>query len=87
MLPTAEELPAQLAQAEIELLLGAGEISDDLLAAGWYVYSVGATRTGLEIYPVDRQLRASQTAGHIFDLAISSGFLVAREQLELTFAG
>ena len=87
LLPSAEDLRTQLAQAEISLFLGRGRVDDQLLATGWYLHAVGSARQALELYPVDRQLRASQTAAHIFDLALLASELAPYEQHELVFAG
>jgi hypothetical protein len=87
LLPSAEDLRSQLAEAEIALFLGRGQVDDQLLATGWYLHAVGSARRALEIYPVDRQLRANQTAAHIFDLALASSDLREYERHELVFAG
>lgn len=86
MFPTAEDLQRRLAEVEIAVFLQRGAIADELLAAGWYLHAVGSARVALDLYPVDRQLRANQVAAHIFDLALSAGLDSEMEQRETTFA-
>ena len=86
MFPSAEQLQERLASAEIAMFLQRGAIDDELLATAWYLHAVGSTRPALGLYPVDRQLRASQVAAHIFDLALSVGMPSEVEQRETTFA-
>ncbi|MCY4559278.1 MAG: DEAD/DEAH box helicase [Chloroflexi bacterium] len=85
-LPTPEELREALAKAEIELLEGGTEISDDLLSAAWYLHSIGSAREALNLYPTDRQRRANQVAAHILDLALQARTWTYIEELQLTFA-
>jgi hypothetical protein len=86
ILPSAEELQQRLATAEIALFLQRGSVDDDLLATAWYLHAVGSARAALNLYPVERQLRANQVAAHIFDLALSVGRPSDAEQRETTFA-
>lgn len=86
MFPSAEELQQRLAAAEIALFLQRGSIDDELLATAWYLHAVGSARAALQLYPVDRQLRANQVAAHIFDLALAAGLPSEVEQRETTFA-
>jgi DEAD/DEAH box helicase len=86
MFPSAEELQQRLAAAEIALFLQRGSVDDELLATAWYLHAVGSARVALDLYPVDRQLRANQVAAHIFDLALSAGMPSDLEQRETTFA-
>lgn len=86
MFPAAEELQQRLAQAEIELFLQRGAVDDELLATAWYLHAVGSARVALDLYSVERQLRANQVAAHIFDLALSAGMPSEVEQRETTFA-
>ncbi|MEK7424784.1 MAG: DEAD/DEAH box helicase [Actinomycetota bacterium] len=86
MFPTAAELQDRLAEAEIEMFLQRGSIDDGLLATAWYLHAVGSVRPALQLYSIDRQLRANQVAAHIFDLALASGERAEAERQELTFA-
>jgi DEAD/DEAH box helicase len=85
MFPSAEELQRRLAEAEIALFLHRGSVDDDLLRTGWYLHGVGTVRPSLQVYPVERQLRANRVAAHIFDLALSAG-IPTELQREVTFA-
>jgi hypothetical protein len=86
MFPSAEDLQQRLAAAEIALFLRRGAVDDELLATAWYLHAVGSARVALDLYPVDRQLRANQVAAHIFDLALSAEMSSDAEQRETTFA-
>lgn len=86
MFPSPADLQQRLADAEIEMFLGRGRIDDELLATAWYLHAVGSVRPALQLYPVDRQLRANQVAAHIFDLASASAERVDAERREITFA-
>jgi len=86
MFPSPEELQRRLAEAEIALFIQRGAIGEELLATAWYLHGVGTARASLEIYPVERQLRANQVAAHIFDLALSAGITPDVVQREMTFA-
>jgi hypothetical protein len=86
MFPTAEALQQRLAATEIALFLQRGAIDTELLATAWYLHAVGSARVALDLYPIDRQLRANQVAAHIFDLALSAGMPSDVEQRETTFA-
>lgn len=85
-LPSAQELQAALAKTEVELFTGQGAVSDELLKAGWFLYSVASARKSLELYSSDRQRRAYQVASHIFDLALQSNHRDINDQLSLVFA-
>lgn len=86
-LPTAEELQTALSEAESGLFTDQGVISDGLLKAAWYLYSVASARKSLELYSADRQRRAYQVSAHIFDLALQvSGDNTKNDQLSLVFA-
>jgi hypothetical protein len=86
MFPSPEELQRRLAEAEIALFIRRGTVDDELLATAWYLHGVGAARASLGIYTVERQLRASQVAAHIFDLALSAGIAPELVRREMTFA-
>ena len=86
MFPSPEEVQRRLAEAEIALFLQRGAIDDELLATAWYLHGVGTARESLQIYPVERQLRANQVAAHIFDLALSAGIESEVVRREMTFA-
>ena len=85
-LPTAEELQAALSETEAGLFTEQGAVSDDLLKAAWYLYSVASARKSLELYSADRQRRAYQVSAHIFDLALQVNTNDTNDQLSLVFA-
>jgi len=85
-LPSAEELQKALSDAETDLFIGRGVISDELLTAGWFLYSVASARKSLELYSAPRQRRAYQLSSHIFDLATQNGIEDINQELSLTFA-
>ncbi len=86
MFPSPEELQRRLARAEIALFIQRGAVDEELLGTAWYLHGVGTARASLEIYPVERQLRANQVAAHIFDLALSAGIASEVLRREVTFA-
>jgi hypothetical protein len=86
MFPPPEEVQRRLANTEIALFLQQGAVDDELLATAWYLHGVGTARASLQIYPVERQLRANQVAAHIFDLALSAGIESEVVRREMTFA-
>jgi hypothetical protein len=86
MFPSPEELQRRLAVAEVALFIQRRRVDDELVATAWYLHGVGAARVSLQIYPVERHLRASQVAAHIFDLALSAGIASEVVQREVTFA-
>ena len=86
MFPSPEELQRRLAEAEIALFIQRGAVDEELLGTAWYLHGVGTARASLEIYPVERQLRANQVAAHIFDLALSAGIASEVVRREATFA-
>lgn len=86
MLPSPEELQQLLADTEIHLFIGDAEMSDDLLASGWYLHAVGSAWQALDLYPLDRQRRAHQLSAHIFDLSLASRERAYVERLQLGFA-
>jgi hypothetical protein len=86
MFPPPEELQRRLARAEIALFIQSGTVDDELLGTAWYLHGVGTASESLQIYPVERQLRANQVAAHIFDLALSAGMASEVVRREVTFA-
>jgi hypothetical protein len=86
MFPSPEELQRRLAEAEIALFIQRGAVDEELVGTAWYLHGVGTARASLEIYPVERQLRANQVAAHIFDLALSAGIASEVARREVTFA-
>jgi hypothetical protein len=69
-LPSPEELQNLLAQTEISLFTGGGQINESLLAAGWYLHSIASVRPDFHMYEVSRQRRAHEVSAHIFDVFI-----------------
>jgi hypothetical protein len=86
MFPSPEELQRRLAEAEIALFIQRGAVDEELLGTAWYLHGVGTARASLEIYPIERQLRANQVAAHILDLALSAGIASEVVRREVTFA-
>lgn len=86
MFPSPEELQRRLAETEIALFLRRGTVDEELLGTAWYLHGVGTARASLQIYPVERQLRANQVAAHIFDMALSAGIEPEVVRREATFA-
>jgi len=86
MLPTPDQLQRLLAETEISLFVQDAEIEDSLLDVGWYLQSVATARPDLELYDLQRQRRAHQVSGHIFDLAVQSSALTAIERRRFVFA-
>ncbi len=85
-LPSPSELSALLAQAELAVLLRRPEVSDDLLATGWYLHGIATSKYALETYGIERQRAAFQVAGHLFDLFLRSPSLVSADRLKYCFA-
>ena len=85
-LPSPEELARFLAEAEIALVTESDEISEDLLATGWYLHAIGSASARLEVYSLDRQRRAHQVAAHIFDLSLNRENSETPDRLAMVFA-
>jgi hypothetical protein len=85
-LPSPEEISELLAAAELALLLREPEISDELIAIGWYLHAIASSKYALRIYGIERQRAAFQVAGHIFDLLLQTPELNRLERLKYCFA-
>ena len=85
-LPSPEDLARLLAEAEIALVTESDEISEDLLATGWYLHAIGSASARLELYPLDRQRRAHQVAAHILDLSLNRENSQSPDRLAMVFA-
>lgn len=79
--PSAETLQGLLADAELALFSAAGEISDELVRAGWYLHAVGS-QAGDQV-EWSRRERAFRVSAHILELA--SRTASGRRRLELIF--
>jgi hypothetical protein len=85
-LPSPEEVSELLAEAELALLLREPEISEDLIAIGWYLHAVASSKYALQTYGVERHRAAFKVAGHIFDLFLQTPEINRFEKLKYCFA-
>jgi len=85
-LPSARELSELLAEAELALLVHQPDISDRLIAVGWYLHAVASSRYALKTYGIERQRAAFKVSGHIFDLLLQTRDLQMLERLKYCFA-
>jgi hypothetical protein len=84
-LPSPEELQRLLAQAEVSLFIQRPRLSEDALAAGWYLHGVASSPGALELYPAARQRQAFQVSAHILDLAMQERGVARIERCRLAF--
>jgi len=85
-LPSPEELSKLLTKAELALLIHKPEISEDLIAIGWYLHAIASSKYALRTYGIERQRAAFQVAGHIFDLLLQTHALDRLDRLKYCFA-
>ena len=85
-LPTPQRLSELLAEAELALLLRKPELSDELIATGWYLHAVASSKYALRTYGIERQRAAFRVAGHIFDLLLQRPQLDRDDRLKYCFA-
>jgi hypothetical protein len=85
-LPTPQRLSELLAEAELALLLRKPELSDELVATGWYLHAVASSKYALRTYGVERQRAAFRVAGHVFDLLLQQPQLERDDRLKYCFA-
>lgn len=85
-LPAPEEVSRLLAEAELALLIHKPEISEELIAIGWYLHAIASSKYALRTYGIERQRAAFQVAGHIFDLLLQTSELNRLERLKYCFA-
>jgi superfamily II DNA/RNA helicase len=85
-LPDSRELSRLLADAELALLLRSPQISDHLVATGWYLHGIASSKHALSAYGVRRQRAAFQVSGHIFDLKLQTPEISAIERFKYCFA-
>jgi superfamily II DNA/RNA helicase len=85
-LPSAEEVSRLLSEAEVALLLHKPQISEDLIAIGWYLHAIASSKYAFRTYGFERQRAAFQVAGHIFDLLLQTPELSQQERLKYCFA-
>jgi len=84
--PTAEELQARLAEAEIALFLRRSDVPPDLLNTAWFLHAVASVDRAHELYTVARQRQAFAVSAHIFDLALGEARWSRADRLTLGFA-
>lgn len=77
-----EELQELLADAELSLVEGDADISDDLIRCGWFLHAVGSA--GADTVPWDRRQRAFRVSAHILELAALEE-RSKQDRLELSF--
>jgi len=85
-LPSAETVSQLLAEAELALLLRKPDVPESLVAIGWYLHAVGSSKYALRAYGVDRQRKAFQVSGHIFDLLLQMPESNVVDRLKYCFA-
>ena len=85
-LPSVEEVSELLTAAELALLVHKPEISEELIATGWYLHAIASSKYALRVYGIGRQRAAFQVAGHIFDLLLQTPDLNRLERLKYCFA-
>lgn len=51
-LPTPRELSELMAQAELAILMGTPQVSEEVLAVGWYLHGVATSKYALQTYGV-----------------------------------
>jgi hypothetical protein len=85
-LPSPQELQQLLAEAEINLFVHRPRLSDDALAAGWYLHGVASSPAAYERYPTDRRRQAFQVSAHILDLALQDPGRTRLDRCRLAFA-
>ena len=85
-LPSAAELAAALAEAEIALFAGREFDPGALELTAWYLHSVASALPSLELYGVARQRQCYQVAAHIFDLLVSLPGGERQDRLRRVFA-
>lgn len=85
-LPSAETVSQLLAEAELALLLHKPDVPESLVAIGWYLHAVASSKYALRAYGVDRQRKAFQVSGHIFDLLLQMPESNVVDRLKYCFA-
>ncbi len=85
-LPSAEIVAQMLAEAELALLLHKPEVPESLVAIGWYLHAVASSKYALRAYGVNRQRRAFQVSGHIFDLLLQMPQSNTTDKMKYCFA-
>jgi replicative superfamily II helicase len=85
-LPSPEEISNLLAEAELAILLRSPEISERLIAIGWYLHAIASSKYALRTYGVERQRTAFQVTAHIFDILLQTPERSRIERLEYCFA-
>ncbi len=85
-LPTPQELGDLLAQAEIDLFLGATTDHERLLISGWYLHSIAGARS--DSSDAVRRQQVGRVSAHIFDVFLQGGGaeLTGDEQLRYAVA-
>ena len=85
-LPSPERVAELLTQAELALLVQRPRLSDDLIAAGWYLHAIASSKYALRTYGIERQRAAYRVSAHIFDLLLQTPDLSRLDRLKYCFA-
>lgn len=85
-LPTVDELTRAIGEAELNVLLTRGDVSEDLHRTAWYLHGIASVRPSLELYGVERQRAAFEVSAHIFDLVLQREEMTLADRLEHGFA-
>lgn len=85
-LPSAEEVSELLAEAEMALLKHEPEVSEELIAVGWYLHAVASSKYAFRKYGIERQRAAFQVSGRVFDLLLRTPRLGQLDRLKYCFA-
>lgn len=86
ILPSPERVAELLTQAELALLVQRPRLSDDLVAAGWYLHAIASSKYALRTYGIERQRAAYRVSAHIFDLLLQTPDLSRLDRLKYCFA-
>ena len=84
-LPSPGDLQQLLAQAEVDLFVHRPRLSDEALAAGWYLHGVASSPAAFELYSPARQRQAFQVSAHILDLALQDRGRTRLDRCRLAF--
>jgi hypothetical protein len=68
--PTGSELATLIATAELGLLAGGGDLSEELVQLAWYLHGVASVRVAPDLYDTEQQRAADRVAAHVFDLTL-----------------
>lgn len=68
-LPSPEQLQQLLAEAEIQLFIGRGDVGSELIRIAWFLHGVASADESLGLYATQQQRQAFAVSAHIFDLS------------------